>query len=67
MHCHASRIDRCFNEEGAKSGEIHFSHVHFEPFDVPGLHIADFMVRGRIRWDDHEDGRLPRWAMSQAA
>ena len=26
---------------------------------VPGLHIADFMVRGRITWDDNEDGRLP--------
>ena len=26
---------------------------------MPGLHIADFMVRGRITWDDNEDGRLP--------
>jgi len=46
--------------------------VEFEPLDVldvtgalhrfhfmPGLHIADFMVRGRITWDENEDGRLP--------
>ena len=26
---------------------------------MSGLHIADFMVRGRITWDDNEDGRLP--------
>jgi len=26
---------------------------------MPGLHIADFLVRGRISWDDQEDGRLP--------
>jgi len=26
---------------------------------VPGWHIADFLVRGRITWDDNEDGRLP--------
>jgi hypothetical protein len=26
---------------------------------MPGLHIADFLVRGRITWDDNEDGRLP--------
>jgi hypothetical protein len=26
---------------------------------LPGLHIADFMVRGRITWDDNEGGRLP--------
>jgi hypothetical protein len=125
--------NRCFNEEGAKTGEINFSHVEFEPLDVPdaagaphrfhfevrllgdkvslqafelvdgapggyefqvlgdaeadlfrlmgqmvprirrllarqhlktdphmrGLHIADRMVRGRISWDDNEDGRLP--------
>jgi len=125
--------NRCFNEEGAKNGEINFSHVEFEPLDVPdvtgalhrfhfevrllgdkvslqafelvdgdpggyefqvlgdaeadlfelmgqmvprirrllarqhlktepdmpGLHIADFMVRGRITWDENEDGRLP--------
>ncbi len=27
---------------------------------MPGWHIADFMVRGRISWDDNEDGRLPK-------
>jgi hypothetical protein len=26
---------------------------------MSGLHIADFLVRGRITWDDNEDGRLP--------
>ena len=26
---------------------------------MPGLHITDFMVRGRITWDDNEYGRLP--------
>lgn len=26
---------------------------------MPGLHIADLMVRGRITWDDKEGGRLP--------
>jgi len=125
--------NRCFNEEVAATGEINFSHVQFEPLDVPdaagaqhrfyfevrllgdkvslqafelisgdpggyefqvlgdaeadlfelmgqmvprirrllaqqhlrtephmpGLHIADFIVRGRITWDDNEDGRLP--------
>ena len=125
--------NRCINEEGAKSGGINFSHVQFEPLDVPdaagalhrfhfevrllgdkvslqafelvggdpggyefqvlgdaeddlfelmgpmvprirrllaqqhpktkpympGLHIADFLVRGRITWDDNGDGRLP--------
>jgi len=125
--------NRCFNEEVAEKGEIDFSHVQFEPLDVPdavgashrfhfevrllgdkvsleafelvaggpggyefqvlgdaeadlfelmgqmvprirrllsqqhlktdthipGLHIADFLVRGRITWDDNEDGRLP--------
>ena len=24
-----------------------------------GLHIADFLVRGRITWDENEGGRLP--------
>jgi len=125
--------NRCFNEEVARSGEIDFSHVQFEPLDVPdvtgalhrfyfevlllgdkvslqafeliggdpggyqfqvlgdaeadlfglmgqmvprirrslerqhlkahshmpGLHITERMVRGRITWDDNEDGRLP--------
>ncbi len=26
---------------------------------MPGLHIADFLVRGRITWDENEEGRLP--------
>ena len=25
---------------------------------MPGLHIADLLVRGRITWDDNEDDRL---------
>jgi hypothetical protein len=33
-------------------------HLKTEPH-LPGLHIADFLVRGRITWDDNEDGRLP--------
>jgi len=33
-------------------------HLKTEPH-MPGLHIADFLVRGRITWDDNEDGRLP--------
>lgn len=125
--------NRCFNEEVAKTGDIDFSHVQFEPLEMPdavgethrfyfevhllgdrvsldafelvdgapggyqfqvlgdaeedlfalmgqmvprirrllaqqhlttephmpGLHIADLLVRGRITWDDNEDGRLP--------
>jgi hypothetical protein len=125
--------NRCFNEEVAETSEIDFSHVQFEPLDIPdavgavhrfhfevrllgdkvaleafelvggspggyefqvlgdaeadlfglmgqmvprvrrllarqhlntdphmpGLHIADSMVRGRITWDDKEGGRLP--------
>jgi hypothetical protein len=125
--------NRCFNQEVAAAGEIDFSHVQFEPLEMPdaagkthrfhfevrllgdrvaleafelvdggsggyqfqvlggaeadlfdlmgqmvprirrsiaqqhlktephmpGLHIADFLVRGRITWDDNEDGRLP--------
>ena len=27
--------------------------------DGNGLHIADETVRGRIEWDDSEDGRVP--------
>jgi hypothetical protein len=26
---------------------------------MSGLHVADLLVRGRITWDDNEDGRLP--------
>jgi hypothetical protein len=26
---------------------------------MPGLHIADSLVRGRIAWDAREDGLLP--------
>ncbi len=33
-------------------------HLKTEPH-MPGLHIADLLVRGRIIWDDNEDGRLP--------
>jgi hypothetical protein len=33
-------------------------HLRAEP-DLPGLHIADLLVRGRIAWDDAEDGRVP--------
>ena len=33
-------------------------HLTTEPH-MPGLHIADNLVRGRITWDDNEDGRLP--------
>lgn len=33
-------------------------HLKAEPHR-PGLHIADFLVRGRIGWDEHEDGRVP--------
>jgi hypothetical protein len=33
-------------------------HLKTEPH-MPGLHIANFLVRGRITWDDNEDGRLP--------
>jgi hypothetical protein len=32
-------------------------HLKSEPH-MPGLHIADLLVRGRITWDDNEDGRL---------
>jgi hypothetical protein len=125
--------NRCFNQEVAAAGEIDFSHVQFEPLEIPdavgaphcfhfevhllgdrvsleafelvngapggyqfqvlgdaeedlfelmgqmvprirrllaqqhlktepymsGLHIADTLVRGRITWDENEDGRLP--------
>lgn len=33
-------------------------HLKREP-PMPGLHIADFLVRGRITWDKEEDGRVP--------
>jgi hypothetical protein len=33
-------------------------HLKTEPH-MPGLHIADPLVRGRIAWDENEDGRLP--------
>ncbi len=26
---------------------------------MPGLHLADLLVAGRITWDPNEDGRLP--------
>jgi hypothetical protein len=26
---------------------------------MPGLHIADLLVRGRITWDGNEHGRVP--------
>ncbi len=29
-------------------------HLKTEPY-MPGLHIVDFLVRGRITWDDNED------------
>ena len=32
---------------------------HLKTEERFGLHIADFLVRGRITWDDNEDGRLP--------
>lgn len=125
--------NRCFNQEVAATGEIDFSHVQFEPLEMPdvagkthrfhfevrllgdqvaleafelvdggpggyqfqvlgdaeddlfelmgqmvprirrllarqhlktdahmpGLHIADFLLRGHITWDDKEDGRQP--------
>jgi hypothetical protein len=125
--------NRCFNQEVAAAGEFDFSHVQFEPLELPdaaggthrfhfavhllgdrvsleafelvegapggyqfqvlgraeedlfglmgklvprirrllahqhlkteehmpGLHIADCLVRGRITWDENEDGRLP--------
>ena len=30
---------------------------------MPGLHIADFLVRGRITWDDNEGGPLPMFVI----
>jgi hypothetical protein len=33
-------------------------HLKTDPH-MPGLHIADLLVRGRITWDETEDGRLP--------
>jgi len=125
--------NRCFNQAVATAGEIDFSHVQFEPLEMPdaagemhrfhfevhllgdrvsleafelvdgdpggyqfqvlgdaeddlfklmgqmvprirrllaqqhlkteehmpGLHIADCLVRGRITWDENHDGRLP--------
>ena len=33
-------------------------HLKTEPH-MAGLHIADFLVRGRITWDENEEGRLP--------
>jgi hypothetical protein len=131
--CYRDLCNRCFNQEVAAAGEIDFSHVQFDPLEIPdaaeqlhrfhfevrllgdrvaleafelvegaprgyqfqvlgdaeqdlfelmgqmvprirrllaqqhlktephmpGLHIADFLVRGRITWDDNEDGRLP--------
>lgn len=33
-------------------------HLKTEPH-MRGLHIADLLVRGRITWDDNEDGRVP--------
>jgi hypothetical protein len=33
-------------------------HLKTEPH-MPGLHIADLLVRGRITCDDEEDGRVP--------
>lgn len=33
-------------------------HLKTEPH-MPGLHIADTLVRGRITWDENEEGRLP--------
>jgi hypothetical protein len=33
-------------------------HLKTEPH-MPGLHIADFLARGRITWDDKEEGRYP--------
>ena len=32
---------------------------HIKEIDGHGLQIADQMVRGRIDWDDSEDGRVP--------
>jgi hypothetical protein len=37
-------------------------HLKTEPY-MPGLHIADCLVRGRITWDDKQDGRLPMLAI----
>ena len=125
--------NRCFNQEVAAAGEIDFTHVQFEPLEMPdaagdthrfhfevhllgdrlsleafelvggapggyqfqvlgdaeedlfelmgqmvprirrllaqqhlktdeympGLHIANLLVRGRITWDENEEGRLP--------
>lgn len=33
-------------------------HLNTDPH-MPGLHIADSVVRGRITWDDKEGDRLP--------
>lgn len=32
---------------------------HLKTEDHFGLHIADFLVRGRITWDENEDSRAP--------
>jgi len=39
-------------------------HLRTEPH-MPGLHIADLLVRGRITWDDTEDGRLPKLVIDE--
>lgn len=33
-------------------------HLKADPH-MPGLHIADLLARGRITWDESEDGRVP--------
>jgi hypothetical protein len=33
-------------------------HLKTEPH-MAGLHTADFLVQGRITWDESEEGRLP--------
>ena len=51
--------DDLFELMGQMVPRIHRQqHLKTEPH-MPGLHIADFLVRGRITWGNNEDGRLP--------
>lgn len=33
-------------------------HLKTDP-QMPGLHIAELLARGRVTWDESEDGRVP--------
>lgn len=50
-----------FTEDDArKSQRLLLAQQHMRTEErMRGLHIADFLARGRIFWDENEDGRLP--------